>query len=152
MIIDTLKNAALYAGLGEKFAAGFAFLSRAVAEDLAPGKYEIDGDAIYASVQEYETFPVEGRVFEGHKRYIDLQFIAKGKERMEILDIARAKEIKPYDEGIEAALFTESETPTTAIFREGDFAIFFPHDLHRPGLRADGEACAVKKIVVKIEI
>ena len=152
MIIDKLENAAIYAGLGKEFEAGFAFLKHAVAEDLAPGKYEIDGDALYASVQEYVTFPDEGRVYEGHKKYIDLQFIVSGTERLEIVDIARAEETTPYDESIDAAFFAPEATPTTLILQASDFAIFYPHDLHRPGLRASGEGVPVKKIVVKIAI
>ena len=152
MIIDKLENAAIYAGLGKEFEAGFAFLKRAVAEDLAPGKYEIDGDALYASVQEYVTFPDEGRVYEGHKKYIDLQFIVSGTERLEIVDIARAEETTPYDESIDAAFFAPEATPTTLILQANDFAIFYPHDLHRPGLRESGEGVPVKKIVVKIAI
>ena len=152
MIIGNIKNAERYFPVHGGLARGFACLRRAAEEGLAPGKYEIDGEVLYASAQEYETFPEEGRVFEGHKKYIDLQFIVSGRERMEIVDIARAEEITPYDGTVDAAFFAPKETAWSGILEAGDFAILFPEDLHRPGLRADGTAEAVKKIVVKLAV
>ena len=152
MILDTLKNFECYTSLHKNFKAGFDFIQKALKENLAPGRYEIDGDALYASVQEYETHPAEGAKFEGHRKYIDLQFIASGKERMDIIDIEKADVFADYDAAIEAGLFTPKETPVSAIFKAGDFAVFFPQDLHSPGIQADGIPSKIKKIIVKIAI
>lgn len=152
MIIDKIENASCYAENNEKFQKGFDFIKKALRENLTTGKYEIDGEAMYASVQEYETFAEEGRVFEGHRKYIDLQFVAKGREKLDVIDITRAKEITPYNDEIEAAFFTPQEKPWSGILSAGDFAILFPHDLHRPGSRAEGIPEKVKKIIVKIAI
>ncbi len=153
MIVDKIENFKYYAGLHPSFSNSIAFIQRALAENLAPGRYEIDGDALYASVQEYETFAEEKRLFEGHKKYVDLQFIAKGRERIKVIDVSRATEAVPYDPAIEAAFFTANGAPHVAILSCGDFAIFLPNDLHCPGLRADGVTPdCVKKIIVKLLI
>ena len=152
MIIDKIENASCYAASNEKFQKGFDFIKEALREDLAAGRYDIDGEAMYASIQEYETFAEEGRVFEEHRKYIDLQFLAKGREKLDVIDITRATEITPYNGELEAAFFTPTERPWSGILSAGDFAILFPHDLHRPGSRAEGVPEAVKKIIVKIAI
>ena len=152
MIIDGLKNSGYYTRLGEAFEKGFAFIKKAIEGNLAAGKYEIEGDTIFASVQEYESFAAEGRVFEGHKKYIDLQCILKGTERIDAIDVNKAFVTTPYSEEIEAAFFEAKESYTSMILSEGDFAIFFPYDLHRPGLRIGNDATYIKKIIVKIHV
>lgn len=153
MIIGKIQNIQAYAGVHEKLLRAADFIGRAVLEGLAPGRYEIEGDALYASIQEYETHPDGELIFEGHKKYIDLQFIAKGRERIEAIDISKATETKGYDEKIEAAFFKANEAAHKFFLSEGDFAIFLPQDLHCPGRRADGVTPeAVKKIIVKLAV
>ena len=152
MIIDNIKNYKRYTSLHKNFQAAFDFIQKALKENLSAGKYEIDGEALFAVVQEYETHPAEGAKFEGHRRYIDLQFIASGRERMDVIDASKAETITEYDAAIEAGFFMPKDTPWSGVLTDGDFAIFMPWDLHSPGLRADGVPCRVKKIIVKIEL
>ena len=152
MILDKISRCEKYFSVHENFKAGFDFIKKALDEKLPAGKYEIDGENIFAMVQEYETRAWEKPFFEGHKRYIDLQFIAEGEERMDLIDITRADVIAAYDEKIEAAFFASKGECTRGIFSAGDFAIFFPEDLHQPGLRIGADACKMKKIIVKIAV
>ncbi len=152
MIIDKLSNFTCYTSLHKNFSKAFDFIKRAMEENLPAEKYEIDGEALFAMVQEYETHTAEGAKFEGHRRYIDLQFVASGMERMDVINIEKAETVAEYDPAIEAAFFTAKETPLSGILSAGDFAILFPHDLHSPGIWADGSPCKIKKIIVKIEV
>jgi beta-galactosidase beta subunit len=52
MIIDNTKNSTLYLGANKRFEKAFAFIEKAVKENLPAGKYEIDGKEVYASVLE----------------------------------------------------------------------------------------------------
>ena len=52
MIYDSLKNAERYASISGNFAKAFAFLKETDLASLAAGRHEIDGDRVYASVQE----------------------------------------------------------------------------------------------------
>ena len=152
MILDKIDRCERYFCLHADFKAGFDFIKKALDEKLPAEKYEIDGEKIFAMIQEYETRAWEKPFFEGHKRYIDLQFIAEGEERMDLIDITRADMIAAYDEKIEAAFFAPKGECTRGAFAAGDFAIFFPEDLHQPGLRIGADACKMKKIIVKIAV
>ena len=152
MILDKIDQCGRYFSVHADFKAGFDFIKKALDQKLPAGKYEIDGEKVFAMIQEYETRAWEKPFFEGHKRYIDLQFIAEGEERMDLINIARAEVTQAYDEKIEAAFFAPKGECTRGIFSAGDFAIFFPEDLHQPGLRIGEDACKMKKIIVKIEL
>lgn len=152
MIFDNLKNASAYEALHPRFRDAFVFLERAAREDLPAGRYEIDGDALFASVQEYTAkLPHEAR-FEAHRRYIDIQYIQSGVERMELSSAAYTEIETPYDEKIDMTFFGDHAAPTVSIVHAGEFGIFFPWDVHKPGLAENGNPSPVKKILIKIKL
>jgi YhcH/YjgK/YiaL family protein len=81
MILDTLAQWRTYAALSPRLAKGFAFLET-VSPTAALGRHEIDGDDVFALVQRYTTKPIEERVFESHRKYIDIQYVLQGREVM----------------------------------------------------------------------
>lgn len=147
MIFDTLENAEIYACCHVGFALGFDFIRRAEKEQLPAGRYELDGDRVYAMVQEYETHENNGR-FEAHRNYIDIQYIASGREIMEYADLKKCTETVPYTEDI--AFYTAKEQVRMK-FDPDTFAIFFPNDAHDPGI-AYGIPSWVRKIVIKVRV
>ena len=152
MIIDNLKNSRLYYGVNPGFETAFKFLEKALAEDLPVGRYELDGDRVYAMVQAYDTKPSEAGVYEGHERYIDVQFIISGIECIEFVDISKAAVKTPYDPSKDAAFFENCPASGKAVFEAGEYGIFFPHDIHKPGRIFGDTATAVKKVVVKVKV
>ena len=152
MIFDSLKNRSAYENMHPRFRAAFDFVEHAIREDLPAGKYEIDGDAIYASVQEYTSKLPEAAKFEAHRRYIDIQYIQTGVERMELSSPDYTTESVAYNPEKDVAFFAEHEAPTASIVHAGEFGLFFPQDIHKPGLAADGTPAPVKKILVKIAL
>ncbi len=152
MIFDSLNNHALYHGLHPRFAQAFAFLERATKEDLPVGRYEIDGDCLYASVQEYTSkLPSEAR-YEAHRRYIDIQYIQVGAERMDLSYPENTEIETPYIEEKDMTFFRDHNAPVQGIVHAGEFGIFFPTDVHKPGLCVDGQPAPVKKILIKIAL
>lgn len=149
MIADKLQNCALYYGCHEKFEAAFEFLKKAVSDNLAPGKYELDGKELYANIMEYESKLVSKA--EAHKNYIDIQFIVSGIEVMDYCDIAKATPNTEYNAEKDVMFYTDCPKAGTCALEAGEFAIFFPHDVHKPGMCFDKPA-AVKKIVVKVKV
>ena len=79
MIIDTLAESQLIYPLHPSFEQAFTFLRSTDLKSLPTGRISIDGDAIYALVQEYQTKPVDQGKWESHKRYIDIQYIVSGE-------------------------------------------------------------------------
>lgn len=152
MILDNLRNCQLYAQTHPGFAEAFEFLKRAATEELPTGRYEIDGDRVYAMVQAYDSKPSEAGAYEAHKNYIDVQFLISGIECIEYVDITKATVKEPYDPAKDAAFFVDSPVAGKVVLEAGDFGIFYPHDIHKPG-RIYGEApAAVKKVVVKVKV
>ena len=131
----------------ERWDKAFAFLKNQNLADLKPGKYEIDGDRVFATVAEAASKTFEVSTWESHRKYQDIQYIIRGKERIGAASIASAIVTKPYDAAIDAAFYTAKGNyyiadPTT-------FFIFFPEDLHRPNIEVD-KFPIVKKVVVKV--
>lgn len=150
MIFDNLKNKELYENLHPGFKKAFDFIEKVIAEGIEPGKYELDGDKLFASVQEYMTKP-DHEKFEGHRKYIDIQFIVSGEEYMECTQKSMCETIKAYDEEKDMEYLVCNGFKSKLEAGVNDFAIFFPDDIHKPGLNLDAE-CAVKKVLIKIHI
>ena len=149
MIIDRLENSTKYENAHKGFAESFAFLQKAVNENLPVGRYEIDGDNVFAFIQEY-TSKLESS-FETHKNYIDIQFIVSGIEVMKATDISNLKETAPYNPERDVTFYEDYDKATVGVVEEGMYGIFFPWDAHKPGLAFDSNPDAVKKVVVKVK-
>ena len=152
MIFDSIKNAELYYGVNPKFEKAFEFIKKAVSENAEVGNYEIDGRDIYAFVQSYDSKLSENSSFEGHKNYIDIQYIIDGRELMGTMDISKAVVKGEYNPDKDVVFYNESDDASYCIAQKDDFCIFYPHDIHRPGLAYNNVPSAVKKIVVKVHI
>ncbi|MGI6279771.1 MAG: YhcH/YjgK/YiaL family protein [Acutalibacteraceae bacterium] len=152
MIFDTIAHSDKYFGVNEKFLKAFDFIKKATAENLPAGKYEIDGKEIYASVQEYTSkLPQDGK-FDGHRDYIDIQYIISGTEIIEVVDISKAKSKTEYNPDKDVEFYEDSDKAVKAVLESGEYGIFFAHDIHKPGLAIGGVQSPVKKIVVKVKI
>lgn len=146
MIHDRLEHADLYAALHSQFAQAFAYL-RSDLSQVAPGRYELP-EGCFALVQEYQPQPVVEWVFEAHRRYIDIQFMAAGEEYIYYAPTAAlaAGEYQP-----EKDYQPLRGTGLALRLQAGEFAVFFPQDAHLPG-RLSPAGGAVRKIVVKVAV
>ena len=149
MIIDKLSNSHLYLGLGERIDKAFVYLKETDFSKTELGKYEIEGDNIFALVNEYYTKDEREGKLETHKKYIDVQFVAKGKELMGYAPLGNQKVIDQYNEQNDITFFSGNKSYTQV--DEGMFAIFFPTDIHLPGIRVN-EKEYVKKVVIKVKV
>ncbi len=150
MILDSVSNSHLYEKLGPRFVRAFEYL-RSFKSDTPDGKYELDGDKVYALVQSYNTSAPVGKKFESHQKYIDVQFVAKGVELLEHAPIGALKVETPYVAKDDYLLYDDSAFATSLRLKDGEFAIFFPNDGHKPCCSVDKPA-AVKKVVVKVQV
>jgi YhcH/YjgK/YiaL family protein len=101
-------------------------------------------------VQGYETSAPEGRPFESHRTYVDIQFVAAGEEAIYTAPLDRLTVTTPYSEANDCALYSgPNDTPLR--LRAGDFCLLFPQDGHKPCCvwRA---ASPVKKVVIKVRL
>ena len=149
MIYDSLEHASLYAPLHPAFEKAFAFLCESAKHTPQPGRYELDGDRLYAMVQTYSTRPSAEVKWEAHRKYIDIQFLLSGKERIGCANVEGMINPDAYNSDKDVQLSDAVKSPSYLSLSGGDFAIFYPQDAHQPTCE-DGMTAAVVKIVVKV--
>ena len=152
MIFDRLDQSDLYSRLGDRFAAGFAYLRSTDLVALPDGRYSIRGDDVFAIAQTYTTKPPGQGRWEAHRHHADIQFIVRGVERMGVTPLPGMKLLPPYDPQKDVEFYagdsTAGEVFTVAA---GQFALFLPHDAHMPSLMLETPA-EVKKVVIKVRL
>ena len=121
--------------------------------DMPEGKCWIREPEMYAEVSSYQTRPVhEGRL-ETHKRYVDIQIMLTGSERMDVTPSDVLIADTDYDEQRDIRFYKRVESPAVRLLMEpGNFAMFFPQDAHCPQITPHSEVLNVKKIVIKIDV
>ena len=136
---------------GEKIpSVGYALneAKRVADDEFTLGNTIIDGDALFASSSEYISAPREGKIFENHHVYIDVQMMIEGEEQIDVIIPADAPDVDFSEENdIEFAAFDKSYSTIT--LRAGDFLLLLPGEWHRPGVAIEGGA-KCRKTVVKI--
>ena len=137
-------------GLGDRIALALQFLQENDCTKLPAKKIPVQGDEVYALVQDYTTRPREQGVWEAHRKYIDVQYVADGVEQMGYANIKMLAVKKSYDEGDDYELYDGAGSLVTV--PAGSFAIFFPEDGHIPGVAMDDKPAAVRKVVVKVAV
>ena len=125
------------------------FLKTTNLDTLSVGKHPVDGDNAYASVTEGTSKDQDKASWESHKKHIDLQYVIKGKEQIDVANASTATVIKPYDASKDVANYTANGTAYVA--EPGTFFLFFPQDAHRPNIKVSGYE-TVKKLVIKIKV
>lgn len=150
MILDSLSRAGLYFSAGPRLAAGLRWLA-AFDPETGDGRYELDGDDLFALVQRYDTAPGAEKRFESHRRFADIQFVAAGRERILHAPVEGLEEETPYDGATDVRFFRDPAASSSLLLAAGDFAILFPDDAHKPGCMAGGRE-AVLKVVVKARL
>ena len=150
MILDRLENAALYQPLGERIALALDYLGRTDFSRIPDGRYELDGDRVYAVVQRYRPKPPAEARWDAHRQYIDVQFMAEGVERIGYAPLGKALPVaQAYDSQRDFALYAAQGDFFTV--RVGDFAIFYPTDVHAPSVAGEPPVATIDvcKVVIK---
>jgi len=148
MVIDRIENSEKYEDLGERISVALKHIRNAGFDNVGPGKYEIDGDRIFAIVSDYSTKRSDECRLEAHRKYLDVQYIAGGTEWIGFAPLVEEAVITKYDEAHDCAFYEGSASFVK--LDEGMFAIFFPGELHMPG--AGKKPSPVRKVVIKVKM
>ena len=149
MILDRLENAGQYRALGPGLAKGLAFLAETGFCGREDGRIAIEGDDLYAILMSYKTRPSEEGRWEAHRKYLDIQCVLAGAERIGWANLGELEPDGEYDPDKDA-LFLHGVGSFFAA-KAGTFAVFGPQDAHMPGL-ALGPPALVRKVVVKVKV
>lgn len=147
MIKDKLVYADTYYGISENLKIGLEWLKNADFKNINDGKYVINDD-LYVNIQTYET--KDTALFEAHRKYIDIQYIISGEEKIGISDYNMCSTLEEYNKEKDIE-FLSANSDNYEILRDGEFVILFPHDAHQPSLD-NNKKRTVRKAVVKVGI
>ncbi len=116
----------------------------------APVEVELDGRTVFAIFQTYETKAVSEAKMEGHKKYIDIQYIHKGMEQILVSPSNRIVKEAPYNETNDL-YFPKVADYSSFRLNAGAGCILYPEDLHAPCISIDAPT-TVEKIVIKVAV
>ncbi|MHC1738583.1 MAG: YhcH/YjgK/YiaL family protein [Ignavibacteriaceae bacterium] len=148
MIYDLLKNSRIYYGIHSDIEIGLKYLER-ISSNVEVGEYMISNN-VKAIVSEYLTTKEKLIEFEAHKKYIDIQFPIKGRERIKWSCVNGMEEITSYDSEKDTTFLRNPQICTNIDIGNGFFSIFFPLDAHSPQHYIDSPEF-IKKITLKIK-
>jgi biofilm protein TabA len=150
MIIDSLSNAKKYFCVHPLFAKAFEYIQSQNLEMIEPGTYDISGDQLKAIVSDKAGKTVEESTakFECHDKHIDIQLCVKGKEKIGWKPRNTCSQQKAEYNPEKDVTFFKDAPDMYFQLTGGQFAIFFPDDVHAPMI-GEGE---IKKMVIKVKV
>lgn len=148
MVIDTLENLALYCGLHSDIALIREFIEQS--ENLPEGRYDF-GSGNHMLIHEGETRDGTNALFEVHDRYLDLQVVGKGAERVEWAERSTLVQNDPVDSAKDIGFYRGEGDGFDVM--AGMFYIVFPQDAHKANChtRLVG-SCDYRKYIFKLRI
>jgi YhcH/YjgK/YiaL family protein len=152
MIIDRLENITQYCGISPNLDIAIAYAQTNAMTLRGDAPVDLDEQAGYAFSTHYATEPEASRRYEVHRRYIDLQIMQEGSEHCRVAHIQQFPERGDYKPDDDLQFLNGTPDSHVAFdLRPGIFAIFFPHDAHKPSCNLP-ECASVTKCVIKIAI
>jgi len=120
---------------------------------LTLGKHPLKSiaDAFFI-VQEWSTKLVHDAPIEAHKRFIDIQYLVKGAERIGVaLPDGSLSPIEDRLEKDDIAFFRTPKNESFITLSPGQFVVFYPDELNRPCCCIDVPA-VIRKTVIKVPV
>lgn len=151
MIVDTIENAYLYNNISENLAKALEVLKELHPADLSDGRHDIDGDNVFLISQHYETKPFRQGKLEAHRKYIDIQFLAAGRELLGYAPGGDLETDQPYSEEKDVVFYKLPDRISSIVLVPGLFCILFPQDTHMPGRQINAPS-SVHKVVIKVKL
>ncbi|MGZ5304304.1 MAG: YhcH/YjgK/YiaL family protein [Bacteroidia bacterium] len=150
MILDKIENIGLYKALGPRVKKAITYIENTDLSVLVLGNHVIDGENIFVIVQEYDTKDIDEGKMEAHRKYIDIQFILRGTEMFGFDTLNDQTPTMEYSEERDVMFFGNDYASLLKV-NAGSFVIFYPWDIHMPGIKA-GEKMNIRKAVFKIRV
>ena len=150
MIIDTIQNAHKYLSVHPLFAKAFQYIKGTDLANAEVGKSDIaEGLKAIISNKKGMTAAESIAKFECHNNNIDIQLCIKGVETIAWKPREKCVSQKGEYNNEKDVLFYDDAPDMYFQLTDGQFAIFFPEDVHAPMIGGDEE---IKKLVIKVKI
>ena len=147
MILDKLTEAKAYRGIHPRLDRVLELLNGEYLAQVPTQTRQLEGEALFVTRFDVESSTDESRLFERHRRYLDVFTLVRGRERV---DLAPADKLElreqrgDYWGGV-------CETEQSLTLTPGSFLVLFPGDAHRPGMAVEGPE-PLSRVVFKIRI
>ena len=148
MITDHIRNREKYYYLGEDYKTALDFFATVSGEPFEKADIAIENSGVMVKARPMETKIKEDCVFEAHRKYADIHFVAYGKEKIGYCDVKRLK-LVDYNEEKDAALL-EGEGDSITLL-PGYFMITLPDDAHMPCICVEKPE-PLGKMIAKIKL
>ncbi len=151
---DKLQNESLAKDI--QFCIDYAVKNRDKILTMENGSYDVGDNGIKMNVGKYFTKQEKDKFWESHRKYLDVQIMIDGSERVAINDIRNMSE-KSFDSERDLVIL-EGNKLFDVVIENGDVLVFFPNDVHKPELdvlesnNSENKRKIVTKVVFKIEI
>lgn len=149
MVFGNIRDLKDYAYLEDSVKRCFSYAQEHDLLQYEKGSHEINGKELFVNIVEYETTTPENRFWEAHRQYLDLHFMLRGPEQIDVnfIDNMEQKEFVEKDD----FLPLEGQPNSHVILNAGDFLLCYPKDGHRTAVQA-GKPTVIKKAIFKIKI
>ena len=152
MIITNVNNEIQNKSLAKdiRFCIEFAKKNENKILSLVNGSYDVGYNNIKMNLGKYFTKSENEKFWESHKKYLDVQIMINGTEKVAINDI-RDMEVKSFDEEKDLTIL-EGDKAFDIVMKTGDVLVFFPNDVHKPELNVseNDNSGNIRKIVTKV--
>lgn len=151
MIRAMLEHAERYYVLGEGVRKALEYIRGNDLVALAPGRYPIDGDRVFALIQEPTTLPSNQAPFENHRKHADLQVTLRGTEHVGYCPVENLTPKGDYNAETDVQLYDGTAEVMMRCATGKSFALFYPEDGHQPYV-TPGASESIKKVVIRIRL
>ena len=148
MIIDNVENIGNYPQIPDyvvNFILGLSSDTECMRYDL------IDND--FVNVETYSTKLIKDAKFESHDRYIDIQLLLEGEERIYLTNRDGLEVSEIYNVDKDITFYKNSVNDADYVtLNATNFILIYPHEAHAPQVAIGDKSKIVKKAVAKIRI
>jgi len=110
----------------------------------------IDGTLMFARIIDINTRALADTHPEIHEHYVDLHYSLAGKERL-YFSLKMPTTVFRHDVAIDHKFFDSFVDCNSLDLNPGDFAIFFPEDVHTAGIAIE-QPTSIRKVIVKLSL
>ena len=148
MIVANLRNKSEYYGIHPELDKALDCLTPEFLEKVPTEKQLLDGENLFVTKFHLQTVPLEETFFEAHRKYLDIQVVTEGRERV---DIAHPDSLTLTENKGDFYGYT-GQAEQSVILQPGTFLVVFPGDAHRLRIPVEQPGEAFTRVVFKIKV
>lgn len=151
MIVSSYSNLNTYKGLSKNLDTAIRYLQNQDKTNLEVGRFDIDGEDVYAVVSQYNTRSIEEGKYETHEKYLDIQCLLEGEEFILVTNRSKLNSTG-YDAAADKENYADGSEEVSVRVMPQVALILYPEDAHKACCMVHDERKAVKKLLLKVKI